>query len=1428
MTDQVSTSTPQIKPPVFRRLLVRRVLLGLLLIALIPIVVISLVNFIRTRDVLQSQAIGQLSSLSDSYSQQVEQYINARRQALDQINQSAGFDSNVAVLYQGKTASAYYLALSSVTTYINQYIQTPTEKIFDQVSIVDSAGTVLVSSNQSLVGTNLTDSNFIKSLYQTNFSVFAYDPGGLFPNQLVLVTSKIYKNPSGAPGLTLIGFSTSSLPLSLLNTSQSFFPLSQGFLLTADNKLITADPQSGSPVLNEISTENIDLLKSRFSASATGQDLQYSNVDNIPVFGYYKTLPFAQSNLLIEVPRNIIVGQVQSMLPFTLILLAALMLISGLIVYFASRRLITPLTDLAQNAQTFAAGDWSYRAKVERDDEIGLLAYSFNNMVEQLTGYYRSLEEKVETRTRQLHLVGDIAQTAGSGMNQSDILHRASELITEKLNFPYHAIYAIDTVTKTATLIEQGSKIEGSIPEYNTTIPLNSESMVGWCASSKQVRLTGDIKSEKSLPNIQGLIESSTSQMVIPILVEDSVIGVLDFQSQDPYAFDNESSTVYSSLANQLATGLRNVQVVESAQVDLKETNALYTGSRQVTIAQSVDEVDKHLSELFSQTNYVSFFFSVAGEQIHLINISDPKGTRLDQSLKGFNIPLAKGLSRLSSTGMFILDDLKTDSDFSNLSVYFERRGCTSIALLPINISKELGYLLVIGSRDPRPISVLQMQPYLSLSQVVGATIERLSLLTNLNQRVRELDTLSAISQSATSASDLEDLFSRLHAELNTAFGKELGFAIILNNEEQKSLSIPYYNEKERLTIPSYPYSDDLVSSLITQGNPIIHKDAYVLGLRTIDTGVLSLSAKSWLGLPLSIGGKILGGLVLFDSEVSNRFSALDISLLNPALPQITASIQNTELLQSQQQALNAFEQERFLLNSLLTNIPDEITFKNSQGEFIRLSDSASKQLGVVNPFDLVGKVDPYEINNPDDPESDYSVMNTKVPVLGRIDEVGKVSGTKGWALTSKIPLLSESGETNALLKISRDVTELVTTQNIAKRRAEQLLTTSEIAREATTGNLDINETLKRLVDLIKERFGFYHSSIFLLDSLGQFAVLRESTGEAGAQLKAKSHKLAVGSASIIGQTTLRAEPVVVGDVTKEAIYYPNPLLPNTISELGIPLKIGDRVYGALDVQSVEANAFSQEDINILRVLADQLTVTIQNANLYTKTQQTLERHRILQQVSTAAGQNLTFEDAIRNSVQTLQKVFPQERISLLIPTSSGNLKLSSYAGYSSTEIAEDEKKLGEGLLGKVGSEKAVQMVADVPVDKASTLMFPQSRSFLGVPIVYANRLLGVVDLENSEPGVYDENDQEIVSTLASNLATLIANIELVDQIKLQVERQRQLYEISSKIRRSTDVETIMRTSLSEICTALNIRKASIELLQNQESFDEAIAKKGV
>jgi GAF domain-containing protein/HAMP domain-containing protein len=1417
MSDQVTSPSTREKRPVFRGSLIRTVLVSLMIIALVPVLTIGTLIFIRTRNSLQTQAIGQLASLSNSYSTQIEQLALTRKNAFDAINKTSGFDSNIDIVLGGKTESAYYLALTSLINYFNQYIQTPTEKIFDQVALVDSAGTILVSSNRDSIGTNLSESNYIKTLYQTNQTVLSYNPGGLYPDQLVLITTKLYRSPVGAPSITLIGFSTPALPQALLNSIQTFFTSSRGLLLTNDQNLLSISPETGLPVVENLSAENRISYDKLINTSGVGKDFQYTNSKNIRVFSYIKKLPSVKSVLIVEVPRQVVLSQIQSLLPFTIIVLLVLMIISAVVVYFGSRRVVLPLVELANNAQTFAGGDWSFRAKVTRNDEIGQLAYSFNYMVDQLTGYYRSLEEKVDARTKLLRTASEIAQTASNASSQGEILNRASKQIIEKFDYPYNAFYIVDAPTNTATLVEQTSTIKGALPDINTRIPLNDQSLVGWTGDTKQLRLAEQIEDEISLTNKAGLVPNCKSELTIPILIDGNLFGVLDLQSDKDRSFDIEIIPVFTTLANQLATGLRNSQAVESAQVGLKETNALYSASRLVTIAQSVDEVNSQITTLFNQTSLVSIFLSVSNDQIQLINVTDPKGTRLDQSLKGFNIPFAKGLARLAEGGVIIIDNLNAQSDYSNLTVYFERRGCTSTALIPVFSGNQLSYILAIGSRETLPVNLLQIQPFANLAEVIGATLERINLVDTLNQRVLELLTLSGIGQSAISASDINDLFSKIHEQLVVALGSGFGFAAALTDSKNNRISIPYYFDTKFVSIEPYPYSDDLMSEVLTKGTPVLHRDASVLGLRTIDSDLQKITTKSWLGVPLTIAGRVLGGLFLFDSKTANRFSETELNLMNALTPQIASAVQNSELLTSQSEALRAYAQERFLLNSLLKNIPDEIVFKNPKGEFIRVSNSAALARQASSPDALVGKLDPDAMEFGFEEGTDQSVIQSGSPLEGKIEQVKSTGGVESWALTSKIPLLDETGKVEALLKISRDVSELVTTQNISKRRADQLLTTSEIAREATTGNLDISETLKRLVDLVKTRFGFYHSSIFLLDALKQNAVLRESTGEAGAVLKQKGHKLAVGSASIVGQATGRGEPVVVGDVTLEENYYPNPLLPNTRSELAIPLKIGDQVYGALDVQSEAVNAFSVEDISILRVLADQLTVTIQNANLYSKTQQTLERHRLLHQITSAAGQNITVEDVIRNAVQTLHMAMLNAKIAYLNPDGQGNLVSMAYAGYDQFDQVTTKIKIGEDLIGKVASDQKPQLVEDVSMLPTCHPLSIDTQSMVAVPVIYATRLIGVLLAENNSPAAFDENDQEVLTTLAGNLASIISNIRLVDQIRLQVERQRQLYEITSKIRQSTDIDTIMKTSVMEICNALNLRKASIELSPNRE-----------
>ncbi|HLE22987.1 MAG TPA: GAF domain-containing protein [Anaerolineales bacterium] len=175
------------------------------------------------------------------------------------------------------------------------------------------------------------------------------------------------------------------------------------------------------------------------------------------------------------------------------------------------------------------------------------------------------------------------------------------------------------------------------------------------------------------------------------------------------------------------------------------------------------------------------------------------------------------------------------------------------------------------------------------------------------------------------------------------------------------------------------------------------------------------------------------------------------------------------------------------------------------------------------------------------------------------------------------------------------------------ERRTLQLQTTAEIARIAVQST-DPGPLMIQAIDLIRDRFGFYHASIFTLDETGSWAVLRASTGEAGRALLSRDHRLAVGSASLVGWVTGNRLPRVSNDVGQDPFHYKNPLLPDTRAELTLPMSVGGRLIGVLDVQSTEKGAFTEEDVRALEAIAGELAIAIDNARLVRETADELQR----------------------------------------------------------------------------------------------------------------------------------------------------------------------------------------------------------------------------
>ena len=387
-------------------------------------------------------------------------------------------------------------------------------------------------------------------------------------------------------------------------------------------------------------------------------------------------------------------------------------------------------------------------------------------------------------------------------------------------------------------------------------------------------------------------------------------------------------------------------------------------------------------------------------------------------------------------------------------------------------------------------------------------------------------------------------------------------------------------------------------------------------------------------------------------------------------------------------------------------------------------------------------------------------------------------------------------------------------------RQLLQVQTASEIAREISSA-LNLDELLLKAVELIRERFNFYYAAIFLVDPGENNVIIREATGEAGAQLKRVGHKLAIGSKSIVGFVASEGEPLVVNDISKDATHLPNPMLPDTRAEAAIPLKIGERILGVLDVQSTIPYSFSSNDINTFQSLADQLAVAVNNTELFAEIQEHLSQHRLLHHITTSAASGTTLEEALTSAVKGLQVTLGGDRVAILLADEERkSLMVKAWVGYSES-TTDMVVPFGSGITGWVAAHRKPLRVSDTTQDARYIMVSSNTRSELAIPLIFRNDMLGVLNVESEQIGAYSENDEEMLGTLAGSLAAIIANARLVDQIRKQAERERLLNEISSKIRRSTDMQTILSTTIQELHRVTGARKTQIDIgiIENAEEI---------
>src|SRR6185436_20116038 len=307
-----------------------------------------------------------------------------------------------------------------------------------------------------------------------------------------------------------------------------------------------------------------------------------------------------------------------------------------------------------------------------------------------------------------------------------------------------------------------------------------------------------------------------------------------------------------------------------------------------------------------------------------------------------------------------------------------------------------------------------------------------------------------------------------------------------------------------------------------------------------------------------------------------------------------------------------------------------------------------------------------------------------------------------------------------------------------SRQMALQFETASEIARDISS-SLDLDELLKKATELIRSRFDFYHAAVFLKDTPGEFFVIREATGDPGAQMKRAGHKLAVGSKSVVGYVSSNGEALVVNDTTRDATYLANPLLPDTHSEAAIPLKVGERIVGVLDVQSEQTYAFAEGNLRTLQILADQLAIAVVNSELFAETQEHLAQHRLLHHITKTAASGTTLDEALQSAVNGLQVTLGGDRVSILLADRERKiLEVRAAVGYANN-VFDLRIPIGSGITGWVAAHRKTLRINNVLQDTRYIEGSPNTRSEMAIPLVYRSELLGVLNVESEQLAAYAE-----------------------------------------------------------------------------------------
>ena len=861
------------------------------------------------------------------------------------------------------------------------------------------------------------------------------------------------------------------------------------------------------------------------------------------------------------------------------------------------------------------------------------------------------LFEAEQRKAAQLGTIGEVGRQITLLLELGSLLDRFVNLVHETLNYYYVTIFLLDPATGELALgAGTGYEVE---PAEVPRLRVGEEGICGWVAGSGEPLLVNDVSQEPRYYPVKAPL-NTRSELAVPIRVKDQVIGVLDVQSAELDAFDEDDLFTLQALADQVSVAIENARLFEAEQQRRQEMETLRETALALTTSLDRNRVvERILAELQQVVPY-----DTASVQL-LARSETGQGERLEVvGGRGFpNLPDLLGVS-------FPVDGSNPNSEVVRIraphivedapAVYSQFRrephvqaGIRSWLGVPMLVGDQFIGMIALDKREPGFYTAEHARLAEAFAAQAAIAIENARLYEETRQRTAQLEALREMGLELTAELNLDDLLHSIVSRAIDLVGGNKG-GLDIYRPDRDVLEFAVHTGIDPMPSKTIFRRGEGLSGTVWESGEALIVDDYQRWVGRAALWDEYLGHSAIVGVPVHWGGEFLGVLEVM-ADPSRAFSPADADLLSLFATQAAIAIANARLFEA--------EREQRRLTEALGEAADIVS---STLELDQVLDRILEQVERVVPGDVfnimlvedniarVARWRGYERLGIEGQIVGFSVPVTEYPSLVKMVQTGEpvvvpdtaadpdwvMEEGQEWRRSYVAAPIQVAGLTTGFLNVDStrpgqfgpaDARRLEAFANHAaiavenaqlyrelrhhaegleqrvvertgdlERRMVQLRVAAEVARDATTAQ-ELEDLLYRAVNLVRDRFEFYHAGIFLLDERGEYAVLRAATGEVGRWMLADEHRLKVGEVGIVGHVTGSGQPRIALDVGADVVHFKNPLLPETRSEMALPLRVGERVIGALDVQSTQEAAFDEQDVAILQTMADQLAVAIEN-----------------------------------------------------------------------------------------------------------------------------------------------------------------------------------------------------------------------------------------